>query len=240
MAKTVWVLEFTQRPVLGRNPWHGSIFSLVTVISSSLVHIFFIDRIRKMTKRPWLPLVILITALSTLGCGLEVAVSAITLRSGSVAHGYRGDVIGWWTSQAVTDMLIAGTMVVLLWRSRTGFRRTDRALTLMGIYAVNTGLVPCIMAIVIEIIFLSYKQTVHFIYLFFSTSLGGVYTFTLLANLNARNRMRSCLHPKEGEAIHQSLFLTGFLARRPDQFPRLRVVITLAIRISRCRCIKRL
>ncbi|KAF8321478.1 uncharacterized protein EI90DRAFT_2503791 [Cantharellus anzutake] len=161
-----------------------------------------------MTRPPWLPLVILMTALTTLGCGLDVAVSSARIQNVVLVHGRRDDIIGWCTSQAVTDILVAGSMVALLWRSRTGFRRTDRVLTLMGIYAVNTGLVPCIMAIVMEIIFLSYTRSVHFIYVLFNTSLGGVYTFTLLANLNARIRMRSCLRPKKGEAINnESIFI---------------------------------
>jgi len=54
----IWILSVEGHVILVTNPWNGSIYLFVTVISSVAVHSFFASRIAKMTKRPWATLIV--------------------------------------------------------------------------------------------------------------------------------------------------------------------------------------
>jgi len=98
-------------------------------------------------------------------------------------------------------------MIFLLLSIRTGFSATDRALNLMVTYAINTGLATSLLAVASLIAWI-HPYYPHFVYQSFSASMGGVYTFTLLANLHARTRARTRLLPGSKEDAHQSIHLS--------------------------------
>ena len=52
---------------------------------------------------------------------------------------------------AVTDILITATLIALLHRSRTGFRRSDNMINRLILFTVNTGALTSILAIIIVI-----------------------------------------------------------------------------------------
>ncbi|SJL15367.1 uncharacterized protein ARMOST_18860 [Armillaria ostoyae] len=85
------------------------------------------------------------------------------------------------------DVLIAGTLCLLLHRSRTGFQK--KVLTRKQIlFAVNTGLLTSICAVASLISILTAPNT--FIYIAFFFCVGRLYSNSLLATLNARKRIR--------------------------------------------------
>jgi len=108
------------------------------------------------------------------------------------------------------DILIAGSMLIHLGSLRTEFPQTKRALNLLVMYTVNTGLVTSLLALGDLSAYTLYTGGISFAYLFITPSLGGVYTGTLLANLHARASARSRLRPREGDVPHFKL---------PSQFP---------------------
>ncbi|PBK60598.1 hypothetical protein ARMSODRAFT_982132 [Armillaria solidipes] len=89
---------------------------------------------------------------------------------------------------AAGDVLIAGTLCLLLHRSRTGFQK--KVLTRKQIlFAVNTGLLTSLCAVASLISILTAPNT--FIYITFFFCMGRLYSNSLLATLNARKRIRT-------------------------------------------------
>ncbi|KIM38949.1 hypothetical protein M413DRAFT_447593 [Hebeloma cylindrosporum] len=85
---------------------------------------------------------------------------------------------------AAGDVLIAGSLCVLLHLSRTGFRRSDTMINKLMLFAVNTGV--CAVASLISILAAGHT----FIYIAFFFCIGRLYTNSLLATLNARKMIR--------------------------------------------------
>jgi len=121
LTSTIWGLVIEGHILLSGNPWKTSTYLFVTPISAVAVHCFFAGRIKKMTERPWPALLVLCGSLSTLAFGLYLGILGRTSQGVSTSYKDHGIIIGWCLSQAVTDLLIAGMMIILLLRMRTGF-----------------------------------------------------------------------------------------------------------------------
>ncbi|TEB20165.1 hypothetical protein FA13DRAFT_1801262 [Coprinellus micaceus] len=89
----------------------------------------------------------------------------------------------------LADVLIAGSLCVLLHGSRTGFRSTDALVTTLIVYAVNRCLLTALMAI-IEVIVFSLKSYALW-YLAIDFVIGKLYANSFLATLNSRQALRS-------------------------------------------------
>ncbi|KAJ3543896.1 hypothetical protein NMY22_g2973 [Coprinellus aureogranulatus] len=95
----------------------------------------------------------------------------------------------------LADVLIAGSLCILLHGSRTGFRRnvhmnsTDALVTTLIVYAVNRCLLTAVMAVV-EVIVFSLKSYALW-YLAIDFVIGKLYANSFLATLNSRKALRS-------------------------------------------------
>ncbi|PBK84126.1 hypothetical protein ARMGADRAFT_1055598 [Armillaria gallica] len=90
---------------------------------------------------------------------------------------------------AAGDVLIAGTLSLLLHRSRTGFQKRDTMINQLIIFTVNTGLLTSLCAVASLISILTAPNA--FIYITFFFCMGRLYSNSLLATLNARQRIRT-------------------------------------------------
>ncbi|KAK0215092.1 hypothetical protein IW262DRAFT_263373 [Armillaria fumosa] len=90
---------------------------------------------------------------------------------------------------AAGDVLIAGTLCLLLHRSRTGFKKSDTMINKLILFAVNTGLLTSLCAVASLISILTAPNT--FIYITFFFCMGRLYSNSLLATLNAREGIRT-------------------------------------------------
>ncbi|KAH7875717.1 hypothetical protein F5879DRAFT_543975 [Lentinula edodes] len=90
---------------------------------------------------------------------------------------------------AAGDVLIAGILTILLQKSKTGFQRSDTMLNKLTMFAVNTGALTSLCAVASLISILAAPNT--FIYISFFFCMGRLYTNSLLATLNARNKIRN-------------------------------------------------
>ncbi|KAH8110767.1 hypothetical protein DFH11DRAFT_1800693, partial [Phellopilus nigrolimitatus] len=90
---------------------------------------------------------------------------------------------------AASDVSIAGVLVFLLQRSRTGFRRSDSMISRLVAFSINTGLITAICAIASLVTSLVLPNT--FIYILFFFCLPRLYVNSLLASLNYRNRLNT-------------------------------------------------
>ncbi|EDR01864.1 uncharacterized protein LACBIDRAFT_310401 [Laccaria bicolor S238N-H82] len=89
---------------------------------------------------------------------------------------------------AIGDVFIAGSLCTILYRSRTGFHRSDTIITKLIIFSVNTGLLTSVCALGSLVSILAWPTT--FIYIAFYFCIGRLYTNSLLATLNARKKLR--------------------------------------------------
>ncbi|KAI0636135.1 hypothetical protein C8Q77DRAFT_621556 [Trametes polyzona] len=135
--------------------------------------------------------------LASLGFAIATTVEAYLLpsfaqfRDVAWAHRHRATA-QWMTSAAfgiavVVETLLTGTLILVLQRSRTGFRRTDSLIDLLIIYAINTGLLTGIFS------FLSFIFAIvapgNLIYAGFNLLATKLYANSLLAVLNSRKAL---------------------------------------------------
>ncbi|KAF7432827.1 hypothetical protein PC9H_004770 [Pleurotus ostreatus] len=90
---------------------------------------------------------------------------------------------------AAGDALIAASLVFLLRRSRTGFKKSDTMISRLIVFTVNTGLFTSICAVMSLVSIIVWGNTL--IYVAFYFSLGRLYSNSLLATLNARQEIRN-------------------------------------------------
>ncbi|KAL5514910.1 hypothetical protein ACEPAG_2226 [Sanghuangporus baumii] len=88
-----------------------------------------------------------------------------------------------------TDALLAGVLVWLLYRSRSGVKRTDSIVNRVIMYTIGSGLVPAIWAIVAAIGAQVSPRSV--IYLLVDLVIPKLYFNCMLASLNVRSSLRS-------------------------------------------------
>ncbi|KAK7019761.1 hypothetical protein VNI00_017958 [Paramarasmius palmivorus] len=85
---------------------------------------------------------------------------------------------------AVGDVYISAALSFLLYRSKTGFERTDNMIRLLIVYTVGTGALTSLCAVGSLISITTAPST--FIYIGFFFCLGHLYANTLFATLNGR------------------------------------------------------
>ncbi|KAL5478240.1 hypothetical protein ACEPAI_2424 [Sanghuangporus weigelae] len=88
-----------------------------------------------------------------------------------------------------TDALLAGVLVWLLYRSRSGVKRTDSIVNRVIMYTIGSGLVPAVWAIVAAIGAQVSPRSV--IYLLVDLVIPKLYFNCMLASLNVRSSLRS-------------------------------------------------
>ncbi|KAJ7744909.1 hypothetical protein B0H16DRAFT_1889538 [Mycena metata] len=93
-------------------------------------------------------------------------------------------VVVWLTVQSFSDFLIAASLVIVLIRSRTGFRRTDAVINRLIQGAIETGTFASMFAFAALFSFVFFPETE--LTTFFGFPIGRIYTNTLLHSLNAR------------------------------------------------------
>jgi len=89
----------------------------------------------------------------------------------------------------LADALIASSQVVMLWRLRTGFKRTDSIVRTLMLYSINTGLLTSVMVIVCLITFATMPDDLIYVAIYHIVS--GLLLNALLATYNARPELRS-------------------------------------------------
>ncbi|KAF8328548.1 uncharacterized protein EI90DRAFT_1533927 [Cantharellus anzutake] len=156
-----------------KDSWYNAVDTVSTLVASVLVQNFFAWRISKMTKIWWAVPVVM---LSLLDFGVYIR-GQIHANSLELPKWDRNSVIGWAASQAATDTLISVIMIVQLRRNRTGFPRTDRAISILIRYAIHSGAATSVLAMTVLFPYIFYGM--HFLHMASVAALGGVYTITL-------------------------------------------------------------
>ncbi|KAH9850851.1 hypothetical protein C2E23DRAFT_886910 [Lenzites betulinus] len=88
----------------------------------------------------------------------------------------------------VTDIILTGTLVVVLLRCRTGLQQTDSVVELLVIYAINTGLLTSIFGVLAFVFALILPG--NLIYAGISIVVAKLYANSVLAVLNSRRALQ--------------------------------------------------
>ncbi|KAF8351336.1 hypothetical protein F5887DRAFT_1058222 [Amanita rubescens] len=95
----------------------------------------------------------------------------------------------WLGSQTIADVIITISLITVLLRSRTGFRRTDTVVNRLIRGAVQTGFFVSLFAMADLFGFL-FDQSSN-LYSVFAMPIGRIYTNTLMDTLNARAHLKT-------------------------------------------------
>ncbi|RDX50497.1 hypothetical protein OH76DRAFT_1402542 [Lentinus brumalis] len=174
---------FIQRTVWSINllPIPGSIAALISQ--------FFFARRVWMISPKFKPLVAVAIVLISGNVGCFTALSVKMFNSNTVSDWLA---FSWLASvgssiQMSGDLMMTGTLIIVLRQSRTGMNRTDSMLELLITYAVSTGLITCVVHILNVAFAIKYPD--NFIYAALSCILTKLYANTFLAALNTRKSL---------------------------------------------------
>ncbi|KAI1798239.1 hypothetical protein LXA43DRAFT_1088364 [Ganoderma leucocontextum] len=162
---------------------------IVTGVSDLAVRGVFCHRVWKLSEQNFFLMV-------------AIAISSLTVFSGSIAFAVKGFSIPSFTrlseisdilylslgSGVVADVLIAGSMCVLLAKRRTGFSRTDSMVRVLMMYSINTGALTSLCALLTLLTYASMPD--NFVFMAFYFVLPKLFLNSLLATLNARRPLR--------------------------------------------------
>ncbi|KAJ6494053.1 hypothetical protein C8R47DRAFT_1118208 [Mycena vitilis] len=187
--------------------WSLLVHVAATSVSNFIVRSAFTRRVYRLSNGN-IPGTLWIASLSILDlcCGLIITAKAFSLTSffgltnGSVSRlMYLNFAAG--TS---SDLSVALALCYLLRGSRTGFQRTDSLITVLMMYAVNTGLIVALDATAGMLTFVFMPN--NFIFVAFYLLLSKLYLNSYLAVLNVRQGLREKLD--EPKSIHLSRIQT--------------------------------
>ncbi|KAF8311182.1 hypothetical protein DL93DRAFT_2083628 [Clavulina sp. PMI_390] len=158
---------------------------IVTVIIASTVQCFFAWRVKALTGNRWLWAILNVASFASFLCGIGTSIAAFTVNKFAEFQKFKIIVIVWLTLSAITDILIAGVLVVQLSRRRNGIADTEDLITKLIRFTIQTGLVTTVWAITDLILYLALKNNLHLI---FQLALSKVYSSACLSSLNARTQ----------------------------------------------------
>ncbi|KAF8306197.1 hypothetical protein DL93DRAFT_2172218 [Clavulina sp. PMI_390] len=154
-------------------------------IPALAVQLYFARRLYILNPA-WWPMVALIVLLALVAFGMGMACGIIihTLHFLVEFHNYTWLVTGWLIVCAVCDVLIAISIAYQLWNSRSGFKATDKLLTTLTVWTVNTGMIPAGFAIADAVTFIKLPNTL--VHLSLNIMLAKLYSNTAMGFLNRR------------------------------------------------------
>lgn len=183
------VLNFSNRAALLDAPWTLLMQVIVTCLSDLIVRCIFARRIWLLSGRNKLLLfIIVVVSVLVFGIGIAFTVRGIVDVSFIKLLDQSWLIYTAFGSSVFVDVLIAGSLCVLLHRSRSGFKSTDSLVNTLMLYSINTGLLTSIAAMACFVTFAIWPHTFIFIGIFFV--LGKLYINSILAVLNTRKFLR--------------------------------------------------
>ncbi|KAJ7352298.1 hypothetical protein DFH08DRAFT_1078011 [Mycena albidolilacea] len=199
------VTNFGDYVELGKPPWSLLIQIFVGVLLSTLVQLFYAYRIYTISAKSLVfPIIIVcgrpaltsdvhetlqgICALAELGLSIGYMNKAFQIKFFKLAKAdvpYSTSALAF---EVACDVLIASAMMYHLFKNKTGFEKTNKAINLLVTYSVNSGVVTMIFAIASLVTWLT--STTTLIYAPFFFVLVRFYGLSFMSILNSREYIR--------------------------------------------------
>ncbi|KAG7443116.1 uncharacterized protein BT62DRAFT_935452 [Guyanagaster necrorhizus] len=202
------ITNFSHASSLDHLTWSMNVQTGFNGLIAVIVECSFARRVYTLSRN-----VVITATIAVFSCfhfGLEIVFTVKSFRLGSMGEFQQ---LIWITSagngsSAVADILIAASLCFYLYRSRTGYPRTDSLISTLIVYSVATGLVSSLIGVVIVITFVIMPN--NYIWLAFCWIGGKCYVNSFLALLNCRYSLREKAGQKSDKTFMQfSLFQTA-------------------------------
>ncbi|KAJ7028341.1 hypothetical protein C8F04DRAFT_67070 [Mycena alexandri] len=212
----VWeycIEHFGDQAFLETTPWPYPTSPIFTTSTSVPIQVYLAYRVKRLSKS-W-AIFGGITALSVTS-GIIAWISsirAVRLSDTKEFPALIPIVDTWLALSALCDVSLTILLFIFLRRGRTGFSKTDNIITTLILQSIETAAFSSLTALMNLITFTVIQKTnFHFI---FSLLAGRMYTNTLLATLNSRDKLRADIlvdgantltsPPSHGVAVHVSV-----------------------------------
>ncbi|RDB29913.1 hypothetical protein Hypma_014087 [Hypsizygus marmoreus] len=192
MAWEYCVTNFTNPTIVGVALWPYTFTPIGTAIAAVVTHNFLGYRIYRLTRNKYIYGIIVFFALFAFALGVACGTKAWIIKTSSELLVLQPLVTLWLAVQTAIDLVIAGLMARLLYRSRTGFRNTDTVIKRLIRGAIQTGCFAAIFVMGDLIAFL--VSTDSNLYGMFAIPLGRIYTNTLMDTLIVRSGLKDLLN----------------------------------------------
>lgn len=156
---------------------------VTTGVIAFSTQLFFAWRVYKLMHSKIMPALISVGALVSLLSAIGTTIGVEIVLYFNEFHKFQVVVILWLGFAALTDVLITGSLVFTLNKSRTGFAATDDVITKLIRMTLQTGAFTTLFATIDLILFLASTSTLHLV---FNLPLAKLYVNSLLSTLNAR------------------------------------------------------
>ncbi|KAJ6479220.1 hypothetical protein C8R47DRAFT_1137425 [Mycena vitilis] len=171
-------------------PWCIALTVVVTAIVTFLVHCFLAHRIFLLSKRDWfMTLPVLALTLLRLVAASVSTWKMLHYRSFDLFRQHARWIwtLGLAVSSAV-DILIAGLLVYLFQKNRTGSGRFNHVLDKLILYGLETGSLTCFGTVIAMLLWLTPPD--NLIFLGVHVVIGKLYSNSLLVTLNTRKNIQ--------------------------------------------------
>ncbi|KAJ8508229.1 hypothetical protein ONZ45_g9469 [Pleurotus djamor] len=170
--------------------WSVTAMVFVTCFSDFIVRGIFAHRVWRLSgKKFYYVIIIGVPTLMTTAGGIACAGKTLKVETFFQYEIYSTSLYVGQSSGVVADSTIAVSLVLLLLRSHTGFKRTDSVINTLMVYAINTGALTTICRLLSIITFAIWPHELVFMAIYFVIS--ELSLNSLLATLNARESLRS-------------------------------------------------
>jgi len=188
--------NFGNVEAIGHIIWSLKGLGTVQVLVIWLVQCLYLSRIWKLSRKIvtnekiWSALVagIITNVIMAFSVGLLFTIKMFQLSHGLSPAAFRWAIFLGFSVTIVIDTFIAVVMSILLYRSRTGFKRTDSILSTLIQYTVGTGLLTTAASIVYIVLYVIKPDSL--LYLAQEFSITRLYANSFLAMMNARSALR--------------------------------------------------
>ncbi|KAH9950884.1 hypothetical protein B0H21DRAFT_406834 [Amylocystis lapponica] len=204
---TYLILDFANPFALEYMSWGIVAEPMVSGTVALIVHLFLSHRIWSLNKK-WAPFAaclqyspffrqVRVLSLLTHGTedpGLSALAYVAAIKSLGANRLWTTDEDIRWiaitadVTTSVLDLVIACTICLQLYLNRTGFGRTEKMITLLSLYTINSGLMTTFVSLGDMIAYLVAPNTLTFE--IFNVTVSKAYANTLLATLNTRQSIR--------------------------------------------------
>ncbi|KAJ7147782.1 hypothetical protein C8R43DRAFT_1195004 [Mycena crocata] len=171
---------------------------LCIVLVGFPIQLFFIWRIRKLTGNKILPVIITLCALTAVGGGLATSVRVpATAKFSNIPHLYQSAEV-WLIAEAVTDLLIAGTLSIALGTEAEAPSVVDKIIRM----TVQTGMLTALFSILDMVSFLTVTDaTLNFMW---NIPISKLYFNCLMSTLNARHDLNRGMNGDTGSRSEEN------------------------------------
>ncbi|PIL32232.1 hypothetical protein GSI_05477 [Ganoderma sinense ZZ0214-1] len=182
------VINYLKPSALGSGVWSLRISITETALVMLVSHGFFLRRIFLLGERKILPVLIIgILMVSELAFAIAVTVMTFVLVSFEAFKTHMWMIWVMLANAVVIDLLVTNCLIFYLWRSRTGFKRTDNLLDVLMVYTINTGLSTSLLTLPAMICAIIMPDNLIWSAIYVIAS--KMYANSLLAVLNSRRSL---------------------------------------------------